>query len=87
MGVLRPDLMMKCIVPVVMAGIIAVRPVLHCSASLDFLRTVLISVSSSLPSARLLSPSISIRSPPTPRTLTARARTDLRSRRLGPHLG
>lgn len=24
MGVLRPDLMMKCIVPVVMAGIIAV---------------------------------------------------------------
>jgi V-type H+-transporting ATPase proteolipid subunit len=25
MGVLRPDLMMKCIVPVVMAGIIAVR--------------------------------------------------------------
>lgn len=26
MGVLRPDLMMKCIVPVVMAGIIAVSP-------------------------------------------------------------
>ena len=25
MGVLRPDLMMKCIIPVVMAGIIAVR--------------------------------------------------------------
>jgi len=28
MGVLRPDLMMKCIVPVVMAGIIAVRQAL-----------------------------------------------------------
>lgn len=26
MSVLRPDLMMKCAVPVVMAGIIAVRP-------------------------------------------------------------
>lgn len=28
MAVLRPDLMMKCVVPVVMAGIIAVRVVL-----------------------------------------------------------
>lgn len=26
MGVLRPDLLIKCIIPVVMAGIIAVRP-------------------------------------------------------------
>lgn len=26
MGVLRPDLMMKCAVPVIMAGIIAVCP-------------------------------------------------------------
>lgn len=25
MGVLRPDLMMKCVVPVIMAGIIGVR--------------------------------------------------------------
>lgn len=35
MGVLRPDLMMKCIVPVVMAGIIAVRPLrdLHSHSS------------------------------------------------------
>jgi len=26
MAVLRPDLMMKCVIPVVMAGIIGVRP-------------------------------------------------------------
>lgn len=26
MSVLRPDLMMKCVIPVIMAGIIAVRP-------------------------------------------------------------
>lgn len=30
MSVLRPDLMMKCVVPVIMAGIIAVRYLLPC---------------------------------------------------------
>lgn len=31
MSVLRPDLMMKCVIPVIMAGIIAVRPVVNLS--------------------------------------------------------
>lgn len=30
MSVLRPDLMMKCVVPVIMAGIIAVRCLAFC---------------------------------------------------------
>jgi len=36
MSVLRPDLMMKCVVPVIMAGIIAVS---HLSPQLDVVRT------------------------------------------------
>lgn len=33
MSVLRPDLMMKCVIPVIMAGIIAVRPVVQTSST------------------------------------------------------
>jgi hypothetical protein len=46
MSVLRPDLMMKCVVPVIMAGIIAVSRLLnfpvnsHCPAVLIFLQCV-----------------------------------------------
>ena len=39
MSVLRPDLMMKCVVPVVMAGIIAVRIFLSCAPRKEVLES------------------------------------------------
>lgn len=86
MGVLRPDLMMKCIVPVVMAGIIAVRwrPLFGADALL-----ACVAWCSSLTLYRLPFPTF----PPSARWLARNlgrnlfGPLDLRSRRLSPHLG
>ena len=50
MSVLRPDLMMKCVIPVIMAGIIAVRRFVAVRCSDAFLLACFRSTVSSSPS-------------------------------------